>query len=115
MFKKLIECDTQIAKDFHNLTPEEKLEFYTKHYKLHGENLAMKTLQATKEQRTQRFSEKIIARGKGLDERDLKEKYKDEDDTKSPRKILRLERNRRTTRSHHAQKKQFIQNHMVHI
>ena len=81
VFQKMNDVDPQIAADFNNLTPEEKREFYTKHHKLHGEGLAMKILQTTTEQRTKRFSERFVAKGKGLDEADIREKYKDKDST----------------------------------
>ena len=81
MFLNWHDIDPQIAVDFNSLDAEKKAEFYRTHHDLHGRDLAMKILQATKEQRTKRYSDKFIANGIGLDEMDLKEKYKGKDDT----------------------------------
>jgi len=76
MFLNWHDIDPQIAVDFNSLDAEKKAEFYRTHHALHGKDLALKVLQTTSEQRRRRYTERFVSSRKGVDEADIREKYK---------------------------------------
>ena len=75
----LYKVDPQIVADFNSLSPEAKKAFYNDHHELLGNDLMMQIMQVTSEQRVKRTTNKWMSKGKGLDENDLREKYKNKD------------------------------------
>ena len=82
ILQDLYKVDPQIVSDFKNLLSHwDKQQFFLNHHNLKKWDLTMQILQTVSEARKIRCIDRLSAKGKAVDEDDIRDKYADTDES----------------------------------